>query len=197
MFVFKARRGHPDVFTSAKTASPIPARHASVREALAHASLDPAIREISHLEAAHVGSAQVDLDAIVLSRDDGAFVLDVVPARPIRHLDEEGLVQIALCELRLQPLVVTAEDLKAEPRRSNVRQVWAHREWAVPVPLRLRILGAVADEGPLELWRLLEMMASDRDPLMGVFSLACDDLLQLDLTWWPLGPMTMVRSSRT
>jgi hypothetical protein len=194
MFSPKARRGHPHLFSSAKTASPVPARHAAVREALAQASLDPAVRTISHLASANAGSAQVDVDAIVLGRDDGAFVLDVVPARRIRILDEEGLIQIALRELGLQQLVVTMEDLKAEPRRSNVRQVWAHKDWQVAVALRLRILQALADEGPIELWRLLEMISSDRDPLMGVLALACADLLELDLTSGALGPTTLVRS---
>jgi hypothetical protein len=46
------------------------------------------------------------------------------------------------------------------------------QDWAVSAPLRLRILQTLADEGPIELWRLLEMIRSDRDPLMGVLSLA-------------------------
>jgi hypothetical protein len=173
---------------------PIRARHAALREALAQASLDPPVRSIVHIAQADVGSAQVDLDAVVLARDDGRFVLDLVPARRVRDIDEEGLVQIALREMGLRQLVVTAEDLKREPLRANVRQVWAHKDWAVPMPLRMRILRALADEGPIELWRLLEMIASDRDPLMGVLALACADFLEVDLTSGLLGPMTVVRS---
>lgn len=194
MFTFKPHRGRPDVFTSAKTASPIPARHAAVREALTQASLNPAVRSIGHLETAHAGSAQVDVDAIILARDDGCFYLDVVPARRVRDIDAEGLVQIALRELRLRPLVVSAEDLKSEPRRSNVRQVWAHKDWSVSPSLRLRILSILADDSPIELWRLLEMIASDRDPFMALMALACTDQLELDLTSSPLGPMSLVRS---
>ncbi|MCP3476297.1 hypothetical protein NLM33_39450 [Bradyrhizobium sp. CCGUVB1N3] len=190
----KARRGRPDLFSSAKTAAPIPARHSALREALAIASLDPAIRAISHVAAANAGSAQVDVDAVIIGKDDGRFVLDVVAARRIRSLDEEGLVQIALRELGLQQLIVTAEDLKTEPRRSNVRLVWSYRDRPVPVPLRLRILKVLADEGPMELGRLLEMVSSDRDPSPAVMSLACSNLLELDLTSEPLGPSTLVRS---
>lgn len=192
----KARRGRPDIFfSSAKTAAPIPARHPALREALAIASLDPAIGTISHFAKAHAGPAQVvDVDAVVLTRLDGPWYLDVVPARRVRDLDEEGLVQIALRELGLQQLVVTAEDLRFEPRRSNTHLVWSYRNRPVPVPLRLRILKALADEGPMELGRLLEMVSSDLDPSPAVMSLACSDLLELDLTSGPLGPSTLVRS---
>ncbi|WP_244486449.1 hypothetical protein [Bradyrhizobium viridifuturi] len=153
------------------------------------------MRAISHVATANVGPAQVvDLDAVVLTRPDGRHYLDVVPARRVRHLDEEGLVQIALRELELQQLVVTAEDLRAEPRRSNVRLVWSYRDQPIPVPLRLRILKALADEGPVELGHLLEMVSSDRDPSPAVMSLACSNLLELDLTSEPLGPSTMTRS---
>jgi hypothetical protein len=192
MFSSKPRRPH--LFSSAKTASPVPARHPALREALAIASLDPAVQTLSHVATANAGSAQVDVDAVVLTRPDGSFHLDVVIARRIRSLDEEGLVQIALRELGLQQFVVTAEDLRIEPRRSNVRLVWSYRDQPITVPLRLRILKALADEGPMELGRLLEMISSDRDPSPAVMSLACSNLLELDLTSEPLGPSTMTRS---
>ncbi|MHC2579163.1 hypothetical protein ACVI1J_009451 [Bradyrhizobium diazoefficiens] len=191
MFSPKPRRSH--LFSSAKTAAPIPARHAALREALAIASLDPAVSAISHVATAHVGSAEVDVDAVVLTRPDGRFYLDVVPARRVRHLDEEGLAQIALRELGLQQLVVTAEDLRTEPRRSNVRSVWSYKDRAVPAAARIGILKIVADEGPIELGRLLEMIRGDRDPSAAVLALACSDLLELDLTSMRLGPMTVVR----
>lgn len=195
MFSPKARRGRPDLFSSAKTAAPIATRHPALREALAIASLDPEVRAISHVATANAGPAQVvDVDAVVLTRVDGPYYLDVVPARRVRELDEEGLVLIALRELGLQHLVITAEDLRSEPRRSNVRLVWSYRDHPIPVPLRLRILKALADEGPMELGRLLEMVSSDRDPSPAVMSLACSNLLELDLTSEPLGPSTMTRS---
>lgn len=195
MFSPKARRGRPDLFSSAKTAAPIPARHPALREALAIASLDPEVRAISHVATTNAGPAQVvDVDAVVLTRIDGPYYLDVVPARRVRELDEEGLVLIALREMGLQQLVVSAEDLRTEPRRSNVRLVWSYRNQPIPVPLRLRILKALADEGPMELGRLLEMVSSDRDPSPAVMSLACSNLLELDLTSEPLGPSTMTRS---
>ncbi|WP_339039257.1 hypothetical protein WHZ78_15610 [Bradyrhizobium symbiodeficiens] len=194
MFRFKARSGHPNLFSSAKTAAPVPARHPALREVLVVASLDATVRAISHVATANAGSAQVDVDAVIIGKDDGRFVLDVVPARRVRHLDEEGLVQIALRQLGLRQFVVTAEDLAAEPRRSNCRAVWSYKDRPVPAAARIGILKIVADEGPIELGRLLELIRSDRDPSAAVLALACSDLVELDLASTPLGPMTVVRS---
>ncbi|MCP3471818.1 hypothetical protein NLM33_25120 [Bradyrhizobium sp. CCGUVB1N3] len=186
------RRGRPDFFTSAKTPTPVPARHVALREALVLASLDPAVRSILHVPSAPAGAAQVEV--VVLQHDRGRFHLDVVPARRVRDLDEEGLIQIALRDLGLEPLVVTAEDLRTEPRRSNARLVWSYKDRPVPVPLRLNILKTVADEGPIELGRLLEIIRSGEDPSPAVMALACADLLEIDLTSEPLGPSTMLRA---
>ncbi|MBR0793053.1 hypothetical protein JQ631_28605 [Bradyrhizobium manausense] len=189
-------RPRPDLFVSAKAPVPIPARHPALREALVQASLDPAVRSIRHIPSSPVASAPlepVDVDAVVLTKDDGRFHLDVVPARQVRDLDDEGLVLIALRELELKPLVVTADELHREPRCSNCRIVWPNRGRFVPVGLRIRILQILRDDGPMELIRLLESVRSDTDPTPSVLSLACDDLLEIDLVSQPLGPATIVR----
>lgn len=190
-------RRRPDLFVSAKAPVPIPARHPALREALVQASLDPRVRSIAHVPTAHVSSAPLDpveVDAIVLARDDGRFYLDVVPARQVRELDEEGLVLIALRELELSPLVVTAEELVREPRCGNCRLVWSHHGHLVPVGLRISILQILRDDGPMELVRLVELVRSDHDPSLAVMALACADLLEIDLASEPLGPYTLVRS---
>ncbi|GAB9109886.1 hypothetical protein BDS110ZK14_53180 [Bradyrhizobium diazoefficiens] len=196
MFRPRPRSGHPHLFSSAKTAAPVPARHPALREALVHASLDPAVREISYVATAHAGSPQVsvEIDAIILTREDGRLHLDVVPARRVRDLDTEGLVQIALRELGLQQLVVTSEHLRAEPRKSNARLVWSYKDRSVAVPLRLSILKVLADEGPMHLGALLETIRSGHDPSPAIMALACADALAIDLTSGPLGPSTLVRS---
>ncbi|MEY9403648.1 hypothetical protein ABIF79_010023 [Bradyrhizobium japonicum] len=194
MRIRRLLRGRPDFFISAKAPAPIPARHPALRAGLVQATLDPQIRAIDHIATAHVATVLVDLDAVVLSRDDGRFVLDVVPARRIRDVDDEGLAQIALRDLGLKPIVVTAEDLEAEPRRANVELVWSHNRRFVPLGLRIRILQVLRDDGPLELVRLLESIQSDRDPTPSVMALFCDDLLEIDLVSAPLGPLSIVRS---
>jgi hypothetical protein len=186
-------RGRPDLFVSAKCPAPIPARHPALRAALVRASLDPAVRAISHVATAHVGPAQVELDVAVVDIGDRGFRLDVVPARPVRGVDAEHRFQLAMVSLGLPPLVVTAEDLDAQPARSNRDLVWSHSRRFVPVGLRIRILQVLRDDGPMELVRLLEDVRADVDPTPSVMSLCCDGLLELDLESGPLGPSTTVR----
>jgi hypothetical protein len=180
----------PDFFVSAKTSTAIRARHPALREALVQASLDPAVRSIGFVASAPAASGQVKVDAVVVQRDDGRYLLDVIPARP----DDGGLHRDALRALGLPPLLVTFEDLRAEPRRSNVDLVWSHHGRAVPLDLRLCILQVLVDDGPLRLGQLLERIRTDREPAAAVMSLACSDLLELDLTSDRIGPATLVRS---
>lgn len=194
MFVRKPRKGHPDLFVSAKTLAPIPARHPTLRAALVQASLDPQVRTIGFVASAHVASVPVEVNAVVVTRDAGRFHLDVVPARKVRDLEEEGLFQLALRELAIQPFSVTIEDLRAEPKRSNVDLVWSYSGRTVPLDLRMRILGILIDDGPLPLGHLLKGIRSDRDPTAAVMSLACSNLLEIDLISQPIGPATMVKS---
>ncbi|WP_128947552.1 hypothetical protein [Bradyrhizobium zhanjiangense] len=145
---------------------------------------------------AHVGSSQVavEIDAVVLTRDDMRLHLDVVPARRVRDLDTEGLVQIAMRELGLQQLAVTPEDLRAETRRSNASLVWSYKDRPVAVPLRLRVLKVLADDGSMQLGALLQTIRSGQVPSPAVMALACANALEIDLTSGPLGLTTQVRS---
>lgn len=189
----KAARGPSDLFVSAKTAAPIPARHPALRDALILASLDPRVRSIANVASAIVASEQVELDAVIVQCEDGRFLLDVVPARRIRRLEEKALAQIMAANLGLKPLVLTAEEIRREPRHANARLVWSYREMPVSVGLRMRILQTLLDDGPMPLGELLKSIRSERDPAPAVMALACADLLNLDLVSQPLRPATIVR----
>jgi hypothetical protein len=182
-----------DLFISGKTSAAIPARHPALRDALIQASLDPQVRSIAYVASTSVASEQVELDAVVIRRDDGRFLLDVVPARRIRGVEEKGLAQIALTELALKRIILTAEEIRREPRYTNARFVWSYREIPVPVGLRMRILQMLLDDGPMPLGELLKSICSDHDPAPAVMALACADLVSLDLASHPLGPLTMAR----
>jgi hypothetical protein len=183
-----------DLFISAKTTTAIPALHPLVRDALVQASLDPQVRALEFVPTAMVEAAQVALQAIVVVRDDGRFHLDVVDARRVRDIDEEGLALIALGRLGLVPLTLTAADIKREPRFANARAVWAYRLHPVGIEMRLRILTVLQEDGPLPLGCLLKRVRTVRDPAPAVMALACSDLIELELVSRPLGPATMVRS---
>jgi hypothetical protein len=182
-----------DLFLSAKTATAIPARHPALRDALIQASLDLEVRSIAYVASTSVASEQVELDAVVVQRDEGRFLLDVVPARRIRDVEKKGLAQIALTELGLKRIILTAEEIRREPRYTNARFIWSYREIPVPVGLRMRILQTLLDEGPMPLGELLKSIRSERDPAPAVMALACADLLYLDLVSQPLSPTTIVR----
>ncbi|MBR0728601.1 hypothetical protein JQ582_04745 [Bradyrhizobium japonicum] len=185
----------PPLFVSAKTATAIPARHPALRDALIQASLDPSVRSIAYIPSACVASEPVELEAVVVQRDDGGYLLDVVPARRVRDLEQEGLAQMALAELGLRPMVLTAEEMRREPRCTNGRLVWSYRQTAVPVGLRMRILLTLRDEGPMSLGDLLKSIQSDVDPAPAVMALACANLVELDLVSHPLSPTTLVSYS--
>ncbi|KQT13086.1 MULTISPECIES: hypothetical protein [unclassified Bradyrhizobium] len=182
-----------DFFISAKTTTAIPVRHPTVRDALIQASLDPQVRSIDYVASAQVASAQVALDAVVLQREHGRYVLDIVPARRVLDLDEGGLALIAWDELKLEPLEVTAEELSREPRRSNANLVWTYSGVAVPVGVRLRIQQVLLEEGPMALGQLLKALDGEGEPAVAVMALACANLVCLDLFSQPLSPTTLVR----
>jgi len=194
MHISRTAAINDDLFVSAKTSTAIPARCALVRDALVQTSFDPAVRSIEFIPTARVGATPVDLDAIVIHRDNGRFYLDVVTARPLRDVEDEGLVLIALQDLGLAPITLTVADITREPRFANSRLVWSYRLHPVGISLRTRILQILGDDGPMALSRLLAAARSERDPSPAVMALACSDLIELDLVNAPLGPQTIARA---
>jgi hypothetical protein len=182
------------LFISAKTCTAIPTRCAHLRDALIQASLDPVVRSIEFLAAARVGAASIDLNAIVLERDDGRYLLDVVPARPLRDVEHDGLALIALEELGLPSIVLTTADIQREPRFANSRLAWSYRLHPVGISMRMHVLQVLSDDGPMMLGNLLDAVRSDRDPIPAIMALACANLIELDLVSQPLGPATIARS---
>jgi hypothetical protein len=182
------------LFISAKTCTAIPTRCAHLRDALIQASLDPVVRSIEFIAAARVGATSIDLNAIVLERDDGRYLLDVVPARPLRDVEHDGLALIALAELGLPSIVLTTADIQREPRFANSRLAWSYRLHSVGISMRMHILQVLSDDGPMMLGNLLDAVRSDRDPIPAIMALACANLIELDLVSQPLGPATIARS---
>jgi hypothetical protein len=194
MRVSRAASAATRLFVSAKTTVAIPAPCPLVRDALIQASLDSSVRTIEFLAQARVDATPVDLNATVIVRDDGRYVLDVVQARPVRDIEQEGLALIAYLRLGLSQITLTAADIKREPRFANSRLVWSYRLAPVGISMRMAVLQILADEGPMALSRLLSSLRSDRDPNPAIMALACSDLIELDLVSRPLGPQTIARS---
>jgi hypothetical protein len=170
----------------------IPVKHYLLRDALAQAALDPAVRAIEYLPAISVSTA-AKVDAVVLDRDDGRYHLDIVETRPRQSIARTLTTAQVLLDLGLRPYVRTKTDILREPHCTNARTVWAHADHPVPVGLRLQVLGTLTDDGAMRLGELLSRLRSDRDPVPPVMALACLNLIELDLTSAQLGPATIVR----
>lgn len=187
----------PGQFNSAKTTTPIPLRHPAIKEALIQLSLDASVRSIDYIPSANVGAEDVDIDAIIAERDSGRFLLDIIPARPIRDLEDEGLALIALGELRLPTWTMTLEDLRQEPRFSNSRLVWVYSRHSVPLELRIHVLEVLSQHQSMQLGPLLQQIEGGTRGSRAVMALACANLIEIDLFSKPLGPTTIVRSRRS
>jgi hypothetical protein len=184
------QEGH---FVSQKSGMlPIRIRHHLLRDALAQAALDPAVRAIEYLQAIQVSMA-TKVDAIVLDRDDGRYHLQIPEARPRQSIARTLIVAQVLLDLGLRPHVRTEGDILREPHCTNARTVWAHADHPVPVGLRLQVLSTLTDDGAMPLGELLSRLRSERDPVPVVMALACLNLIELDLTSAPLGPGTVAR----
>jgi hypothetical protein len=150
---------------------------------------------IVYIPSASVASQTVQLEAVVVQRDDGCYLLDVVPARRVWDLEQARLTEIALAQLGLRLMVLTAEEIRREPQCTNGRLVWSYRGKFVPIGLRMRILLTLRDEGAMPLGDLLKSIRSDVDPAPAVMALACANLVDLDLVSQPLSPTTLVSFS--
>jgi hypothetical protein len=182
------------IFQSAKTAVGIPHLGGLVHDALVQNTLAPEVRAIGYVGTATAGSREVNVTAITITRDDGSYHLDIVPARPLRSIVDDHLARQALCELGLVPIEVTAADIMKEPRFSSARAVWTYRRCAVSLEMRFKIQAALAEEGPLSLHHLCTLVQGPQDPFSCVLSLVCADALEIDLLPEPIGPSTIVRN---
>jgi hypothetical protein len=71
---------------------------------------------------------------------------------------------MALAELALKPLILTAEEIRREPRYANSRLVWFYNGIAVPLGLRMRVLQVLIDDGPMPLGQLLKSIPATAIP---------------------------------
>jgi hypothetical protein len=180
-------------FTSAKTAAPVRFEARIVHKVLVHLTLDPAVRAIDVIPSVDVLGTNVPLDAIVVHGADDHHLLDIVEARKIRDLDDEALVLLAIEKLGLKTLTIDAAEIRRQPYAGNCCLVWNCRNVKVPASDRVRILHALTEDGPMALGRLASEARWTTDAVGAVLSMACQDLVEIDLEAAQLGPWTVVR----
>ncbi|MET4479148.1 hypothetical protein [Bradyrhizobium sp. F1.13.3] len=195
--MFRAALAAPASFASVKCRAAIPGAEGLVKDALVQASLDPCVRAIDYRATAALSpTTVVPVEAIVLERDDGRFHLDIVAARPLRTIEDEGLFLIALEQLGLSSLVLSSAQIMQQPRFSSSRAVWRCRNHPVPFSFRCRVLQHLDEVGPTRLGRLLKKLGAEPDGGAAIFALACANQICLDLSDQALGPDTQVVARR-
>lgn len=182
-----------DVFVSSKCSTGIPHAGGLVHDLLVQLTLDPAVLAIAHVGTVTVGASTVTVDAIMVERVDGRFVLDPEASRPLRSLAEQDRFESAMAKLCWPVRPVESVSIMREPLFSNCRAAWAYRRVVVPFSMRIALLHAFDEEGPaLTLERLCTLVSGPIDPIGAVLSLACDNSLEVDLSQ-PFGPSSVLR----
>jgi hypothetical protein len=168
-------------FRCAKANAPITIGSKLQLELAIQCSLDPAVRALEYLHALPFQDSVVGIDMIVADFDEGRFVLDIVDDRPLRDLDSEGLHLLAIAESGIASMEFGAEEILAEPFASNCRHVWKHRTIGLPPPTTASIAEALRLHASMQIGELSKAVRFQGDILPIVFSMACADLVELDL----------------
>ncbi len=176
------------VFSGPKCKVAIPVRHPLLRDALQQASLEPSVRAIRYRQAADLHGPAAPPMRVILDRMDGTFLLEVCETRPRRSDDELARLQNALAREGLRLLERDALDIKRQPSFSNARLVWSHERYRVPLPDRLRISAALAEDGPQSIIDIEERVRPGCDVLAAICALACEALVEFNIHDAAIGP---------
>jgi hypothetical protein len=184
------------VFISPKCETAIPVHDVLLRDAILQASLDPAVLKIE-VAPLPLPDPSLAVNALVVERDGRRLLLDnrMGEKRP-RSIDDEGALLVALEDLGLQLVELDPQEIRREPRFTNCREVWRHHRHDVTLGDRLQIVQALAEDGPQSIMELENRVSPTIDVVASVCSLACADILELELNERPLGRRTIVRARR-
>jgi hypothetical protein len=185
------------VVTTPKCETAIPVRNVVLRDAIVQASLDPAVHKIELVPLA-LPDTSLAVTALVVERDGRRILLDYGAAetRKPRSIDDEGALLVALDNLGLELVDLDPGEIRKEPRFTNCREVWKYHRYSVPIGDRLQIMHAMAEDGPQSIIKLENRVSPTIDVIASVCSLACSNILELELDRRPLGPRTIVRERR-
>jgi hypothetical protein len=185
------------IFTSAKCETAIPVRDVLVRDAIVQASLDPAVYKIA-LVPLPLPDPSLAVGAIVVERDGQRLLLDnrTIDGQKPRPIDDEGALLVALDDLGLKLVELHPDEIRREPRFTNAREVWRYNNHDVPLSDRLQIMHALAEEGPQSIMELANRISPTVDVVASVCSLACSNIVELEINEKRLGPRTIVRERR-
>lgn len=187
------KHSSPTTFVTFKSARALPVISHLVRDFMIQSALDSTVRSIDYIPTFRLDDGMVPVNAIILDRDDGKFVIDMVDVHAAGEVDPEGFLALAF-ELDCTGIIaVLPADIRREPRFSSAREVWGHHTLRIHPNDRTQVLDALEAEGPIPL-RALEGLVSTRDDAVAVAkAMACEGTLDLDLRL-PLNGRSIVRA---
>jgi hypothetical protein len=152
-------------------------------------TLDPTVKSLRFVTSLPVADEEVAVGMLVVERDKGSVAYDIVDERPLRDIDSEGLLLIALERHGITRVEVDARSIDSEPRAGNCSRIWTHRDVAVSPDLCSRI------DGALEVRRLsvrdLARATKLRSVMAAVCALLCRRILYTELST-KFGPASWV-----
>lgn len=170
-----------DAFRSVKAMAPFTITSQLQLDLAIQCSLDPDVRALTFVASSRFRGQTVEIGMMVAEFAQGRFVLDIVDDRPLRDIDSEGLHLLAIEERGFGVREFTAEEILVEPFASNCRRVWSHRFVDVPSRLTAAIKEALGSGGTMTVGDLAEAVGFEADFAPTLYSLACADLVELDL----------------
>jgi hypothetical protein len=191
----RRRRLSHNLVNSPKCAAAIHAASPLHRDLLVQSSLDPHVRSIEFADEVIHRDRAASPRSIVLNRDDGRFMMDVVGVDARRDPEDRQNLLTELDSLGISLLEVKPEEIRREPRCGNARRIWEFRDENPTMRHRDRILDFLSERGPQTVHEL-EVLATSFDMLPTVCALACADIVEIDIDGCPLGSRTVVRARR-
>jgi hypothetical protein len=186
-------RTHPTStvrFAGPKLSSAIRIRSRLHRDALIQFSLDPAVRSVGFVGTTQFKEEPVVIDATTVNRDGRRYYLDLVEDFEPQDHRLGGLAILAMHDLGFTPLEKTAADILADPPHANCRTIWKHARDRVATADQFDVIQILQDDGPQRLGRLAP---AARVSEQAILSMACSDLVEIDIYDGPLSARTMIR----
>lgn len=153
--------------------------------------LDPHVTALEFRTSLSFSGREVPIQMFVADLDDGSRIaFDIIDGRPYRDLDAEGLLLLVLESHGIRITQIDYAAIDAEPRASNTRRLWSHREYRIPAPLRAAVDRALAARQRMTVQSLASIVGL-RDPMPTVGALVSQGVLAVDPSR-PLGPNSIV-----
>jgi hypothetical protein len=144
-------------------------------------SLDPSVTWLEYVDSLHFAECTVMVKMLVADNDEGRVAFDIVDERPVRDIDAEGLLLLALEHHQIQIVETDSASINREPRVSNSLRIWRHRGRQVEKGLVAKIDGALAGQRSVSI-RSLGTLVGLSEPLAIASALICRRLLDTDLS---------------